>query len=85
MKKETELTFTRTGEKWQRTGSESTRWQEGSEGRRQAGSGGNRWQQAVSESTRVGVVAWAQLRRKGGMEGGKEEGSRWSDTQTHVG
>ena len=57
MKKETELTFTRTGEKWQRTGSEGTRWQEGSEGsesRREAGSGGNRRQQAVSEITRVG-------------------------------
>ena len=47
--------------------------------------GGSQAQGVVSESTRVGVVARAQPRRKGGREGGKEEGSGWSDTQTRVG
>ena len=74
MKKETELTFTRTGEKWQRTGSKGTWWQEGSEGRREAG---GRQAQGVTGGSRQSakahgwVVAWARLRRKGGMEGGK--------------
>ena len=85
MKKETELTFTCTGEKWQRAGSEGTTyfylhggevaagWQRrhtvAGRQQRQAGSGGNRGQQAVSESTRVGSSLGTTA--KEGWEGGK--------------